>query len=373
MCLSGIPVPLANLDYAKVVEQMDLSVKGLNALKSYLVTLFGQARHDQLTTLSNVDFGAAINIINLQSGWVGDSGKQWNHLGWVVFSLIQTGHVHVLFAMALWTLCSQANVEQQQNPPGWPSCLKECWGVVLRNVPQAYQNMSNLLRNSFVDMDDHFISRLDEDDDGSGPGPGEGPGGGRLPPPPPHASHPPGGPSSSTHGQAGAAPGGSTGSSGFGDGSGGHPPAPPGASASVSLTANTRKKKKKKRGMDWDWESHPTYKSKERKVETALSVKGSTAPSHVRVLSEFLKAPAESISPITMPFQDPGNPLVSVNIKFARKWDRPQDLWPPDLDHVYVDTRLKLVIRPDDTVFQGGESEFIALGSSAMFPSRGTR
>ena len=75
------------------------------------------------------------------------------------------------------------------------------------------------------------------------------------------------------------------------------------------------------------------------------------------MLSEFLKAPSENMGGRQHVFRDPTNPLVKVSIHFTRKWERPKDMWSPDLEHVYVDTNLKLVLRPDDSKRRDGSGK----------------
>jgi hypothetical protein len=86
-----------------------------------------------------------------------------------------------------------------------------------------------------------------------------------------------------------------------------------------------------------------------QKLKTARSLKDAEEPEEVWVLSEFLKAPSENMGGRQHVFRDPTNPLVKVSINFTRKWERPKDMWAPDLERVYVDTNQRLVLRPDDS------------------------
>ncbi len=347
VCLQEVPHQDSTMNYATSMGDIGLAGPGLDALKDHLVQILHQAEAAGGTP-EQYWYSKARQCFD----WMGNSTSKnkalWKHMGWVVLTLVQTGHVHVVLAMALRTLRAQSRVETSRHVNS-PSQLRDIWRRIWNGLPQKFNEVSERLRDAFAQMNWFYMAQHENDDDDDNGGPDQGGHGGRGPPPPPLDSrfHQGGSPSGS-HGQAAAAPGSSSGPPGGGGSGGGQPPAPPGAPMSVSLTDAGTSKRKKKRA----WESDPQFTGREAPLITARSMKDSGIPANLWILSEFLKAPSERTTALIVPFKDSSNPLATVDITFNRNCERTEDMWYPDLTRVYVDTQHHLVIRPDETLFQ---------------------
>ncbi len=133
ICLAGVPECFQGQKWSYIHSELQLSSKALLRLRSYLTDLCDWATETETDTA--IDFVGAKYLLKPGESWIGDGSKQWNHLGWVIYSLIQTGHTHVVLLLALWTICSQAQVETQMQGITYPSPLAKHWKEILSNLP----------------------------------------------------------------------------------------------------------------------------------------------------------------------------------------------------------------------------------------------
>ena len=149
VCLQEVLPPFTSQNFASALGDICLSGLGLNALKDHIIQALNQASERNSHPACKCTEAAH------SFGWMGlatsTTKALCKHMGWVLLTLIQTCHVHVVFAMALRTLRAQAPVEAQGRV-NYPSSLSGHWRDIWRHFPQTFDDVSWRLRDELAEV-----------------------------------------------------------------------------------------------------------------------------------------------------------------------------------------------------------------------------
>ena len=339
--LNGIPSALRNYTMPKVFETSELSKKGVEGLRNVILSTITEMQADGSL---DVQLGADASYW-LQSCGAAQSGALSNWFGWLLFTLIQTRHCHVVLTLVLSSLMAQSELESAGASQYGTGLTRDSWTAVWAGFSEKLKGLQETavaFSRSTTGTSSGRISRDQSRPEGLHPLVVEG----AVAQSEVHLplrlliDYPVGLLARHLSSRS-----------------------PLGLVLQVAQVLQThplhlhlqRRRQEQQPPCPSpsytkdSWMSHPEWCGHYEPVTSEPSDSSLEPLTHVWVLTRFHLVP--EYGTVLADMCDPDEPGKKDVIHFTRLWDPPEVAQEPDLSTVYVDVNRRLVLRPDDTVY----------------------